>query len=232
MTTPVLPLPEAPWRAGLRSARANLVPGLFLQAFAITLVVTYFQVPAVQEALVGLTDLRTRLGFGYSFLSTALFGGLLPLIYLWTMPATRRRFSLLQGLALVLFWGLKGMEVDLLYRVLAFTVGEGREVGTIVIKVLIDQFVYCPLLAMPGTWIGYRWIEYGFRWSAVWPQVRRRGWFMQDLLPLMIANFGVWLPAVVLIYMLPTPLQLPMQNLVLCFFTLMVAHLSKKRAEA
>jgi hypothetical protein len=231
MTTPVLPPPEAPWRAGLRSARANFIPGLFLQIFAVSLVVTYFQVPAVQEALVGLTDLRAHLGFSYSFLSTALFGGLLPLLYLWTIPATRLRFSLLQGVVLVGFWGLRGIEVDLFYRILAATVGEGREIGTVVNKVLLDQFVYCPLLAMPITWIGYRWIEYGFRWSAVWPQVRRRDWFMQDLLPLMIANFGVWLPAVVLIYLLPTPLQLPMQNLVLCFFTLMVAHLSKKRAE-
>ena len=229
MTTPVLPSPEAPWRAGLRSASANLIPGLFIQVFAVTLASTYFQVAAVQEALVGLIALRARLGFGYSFLSTAFFGGLLPLLYLWTLPANRRRFSPRQGLALVVFWGIKGMEVDLLYRILAFTVGEGCAVGTIVIKVLIDQLIYCPLIAMPGTWIGYRLIEYGFRWSAVWAQVRRRGWFMQDLLPLMIANFGVWLPAAILIYILPTPLQLPMQNLVLCFFTLMVAHLSQKR---
>jgi hypothetical protein len=31
-------------------------------------------------------------------------------------------------------------------------------------------------------------------------------------------------PAVAIIYLLPTPLQLPLQNIVLCFYTLVVAH--------
>jgi hypothetical protein len=40
----------------------------------------------------------------------------------------------------------------------------------------------------------------------------------------MVANMGVWLPAVIIIYALPTPLQLPLQNIVLCFYTLIVAY--------
>jgi hypothetical protein len=40
----------------------------------------------------------------------------------------------------------------------------------------------------------------------------------------LIANMAVWVPAVAVIYALPTPLQLPMQNMVLCFYTLIVAH--------
>ena len=40
------------------------------------------------------------------------------------------------------------------------------------------------------------------------------------LLPLVVLNWMVWLPAVVVIYCLPVPLQLPIQNLVLCLFCL------------
>jgi hypothetical protein len=36
------------------------------------------------------------------------------------------------------------------------------------------------------------------------------------------------MPAVLLIYTMPTPLQLPLQNLVLCFYTLLVAHLTAR----
>jgi hypothetical protein len=49
------------------------------------------------------------------------------------------------------------------------------------------------------------------------------------VLPTLIANFGVWVPAVAIIYALPTPLQLPLQNLVLCFFTLLLAHLNRRQ---
>lgn len=58
---------------------------------------------------------------------------------------------------------------------------------------------------------------------------RTRGWYARTVLPTLIANFGVWVPAVAIIYALPTPLQLPRQNLVLCFFTLLLAHLNRRQ---
>ena len=36
------PITEAPWRAGLRAARAHLIPGLVLQAVALALVLAYY----------------------------------------------------------------------------------------------------------------------------------------------------------------------------------------------
>lgn len=230
MASPVPIANEAPWRAGLRGARANLVPGLVLQAFALALVGSYYFVPVVRDALNDLALWREDVGFISGIVSTALFGGLLPLLYLRLNPATSSRFDLRQSAALIVFWGYKGFEVDLFYRILAATVGNDAEVSTIAIKSVIDQFVYCPLIAMPNTWIAYRWIEHHFAWSEVGPRVAAPGWFTRDLLPLMVANFGIWAPMVVIIYLLPTALQLPLQNIVLCFFTLMVAHLSQKKA--
>jgi O-antigen ligase len=61
--------------------------------------------------------------------------------------------------------------------------------------------------------------------------VRKKDWFLRELLPVIIANLGVWLPTVTIIYTLPTVLQLPLENLVLCFFTLMLAHMSQTNAE-
>ena len=55
---------------------------------------------------------------------------------------------------------------------------------------------------------------------------------MRELVPVLIANFGVWMPTVSIIYTLPTVLQLPLENLVLCFFTLMLAHMANKEEPA
>ncbi|WP_221031207.1 hypothetical protein [Actomonas aquatica] len=222
--------PVAPWRAGLDGARANILPGLALQAVALAIVLGYYFAPGVAEALRGLTEVRARWGVGFSMLSTALAGGLIPWLYLRAMPATRSRYDLSQGVGLVLFWAAKGVEVHLLYAGMAALFGTEPSVGTVVLKSLLDQLVYGPFWAVPGMWLGYQWIEHRFNFAPVWARVRRRGWYGRDLLPVFIANLGIWAPTVALIYVLPVPLQLPMQNLVLCFFTLLMAHLSQRRS--
>lgn len=235
MTAPVPPVPATasatipPWRAGVQGARANLVPGLVLQAFALALVLGYYLVPGVTAALADLTAWREKWGVIYSMVSTALFGGLIPWVYLRCLPATRHRYNLKQGGALMVFWAYRGFEVHWLYVGLAHFVGADNGVGTIAIKVFIDQAIYSPLLAVPGMWLGYQWIEHQMDLRPAWRQFRQRGWFYHELLPVLIANLGVWGPAVAIVYALPTPLQLPLENLVLCFFTLMLTHLSQKR---
>lgn len=219
---------EAPWRAGLRGARANLVPGLALQAVALVLVVSYYQSGAVGGALARLTAWRSELGVIFVMVSTGLCGGLLPFLYLRSQPSTRDRFNLAQGLAVTAFWTYKGFEVDLWYRFLASWVGEGHDTRTVVIKSLLDQFVYCPLFAVPVTVLVYFWIEHRFSGAALLADLRAGGWIQRRLVPLLISNLGVWLPAVGIIYSLPTPLQVPLQNLVLCFFTLLVAHQTQR----
>ncbi len=218
--------PPSPWQAGLRGARANLVPGLILQGLALALVLAYFNHDATRAALSELARVRVHFGFGFSFVSTAVCGGLLPLLYLRFMPGLSHRPTWAQGLALTAFWGYKGIEFDLLYRLLAATVGEGRDVGTVLTKMVFDQFVYCPTFAVPFTVLVYAWCRRHFSFSAVIADFRAPRWYHRRVLPVLLSNFGVWIPAVCIIYTMPTPLQLPLQNVVLFFFTLLLAHLS------
>ncbi len=216
---------EAPWHAGLRAARAHLVPGLVLQAFAIALVAAYYWHPPTHAALDALASFSARTGWFYGIVATGLFGGVLPLVYLKLDPATRSRYTLAQSTALVAFWAYKGFEVDLWYRVLNYTVGPGHGASTIATKVFFDQFVYCPLYAVPAEMLFYAWCEARFDLAAVRDDVRAGSWYARRALPLLVGNLGVWLPAVCAIYALPLPLQLPLFNLVLCFFTLMLTHM-------
>ncbi|MFA5057782.1 MAG: hypothetical protein WC485_06680 [Opitutaceae bacterium] len=222
-------LREPPWQAGLRGARANLAPGLVLQAAALALVLAYYHHAPTQAALARVTSFRAATGLGFGIISTALFGGALPFFYLRTNPASRSQYGWRQGLMLTAFWGYKGLEVEILYRILAHVVGGGHDAATIVIKTVLDQLVYCPVYAVPLTVLAYQWNALDFSFGKVWADFRTPGWYARSVLPTMIANLGVWLPAVAIIYALPTPLQLPLQNLVLCFFTLLLAHLNRRR---
>lgn len=221
---------EPPWRAGLRSARANLVPGLALQAVALALVLAYYGHAPTREALGRLAVWRSELGFAFSIVSTALFGGVLPFLYLRLLPATRDHYDWRQGAAVIGFWAYKGFEVDLFYRGLAAFVGEGHDFSTIAAKSVIDQFIYSPLFAVPTTALFFQWNRLHLDGAALLADLRAGGWYRRRAVPLLVSNLGVWLPAVCIIYAMPTPLQLPLQNLVLCFFTLLLAHLTRRAA--
>lgn len=222
--------PEAPWRAGLRSARANLLPGFVLQLAALALVTAYYQHEPTRAVLNRIADWRSDVGIWSAIVSTGFCGGLLPVLYLRARRATRHQFTAAQGAAITLFWSYKGAEVDILYRLLARFVGEGHDVATIAIKTSIDQLVYCPLLAVPATVLLYEWTAAHFSGAAVAADFRRGHWVQRRVLPVLISNVGVWLPAACIIYSLPTALQLPLQNMVLCFFTLLVAHQTRRAA--
>lgn len=218
------PPDEAPWHAGLRAARATLGPGLALQLAALALVIAYYRHAPTHAAVNALAALHQRTGLRFGIVSTGLFGGLLPFLYLRQRPATRNRFTWAGGTTLTAFWAYKGIEIDLWYRLLAHVIGTSATAGTIVTKMFLDQFVYCPVFAVPVTVVVYDWIEAQFDARRVIADIRAGRWYRRRVLPVLISNLGVWVPTVCIIYALPTPLQLPLQNLVLCFFTLLLAH--------
>jgi hypothetical protein len=223
------PLPVSPWRRAFLASRANLAPGLVLQAFAAALVASYAFSPAARAALERLAELRAELGLGFDIVSTACFGALLPWAVLQLRPATRGRYRPSQIAALTAYWAYKGVEVSFFYALQARLFGDGHGLLTIVAKTVVDQFVYCPLLAAPATWLVYTWVEHGFSTRELRAEWARPGWYTRCIVPLLVTTWVVWVPAVAIIYLLPTALQLPLQNVVLCFFTLLVVFLTRRR---
>jgi hypothetical protein len=224
-----IPRREPPWQAGLRGARANLGPGLVLQVVALAVALAYYYHAPTRALFERVMVFRAGTGFVFGIVSTGLFGGLLPFLYLRANPASRAGYGWRQGLLLTGFWAYKGLEIEIWYRVLAHVVGEGHDAMTILAKAFLDQFVYCPLFAVPLTVLVYQWNSMAFSFRAVRDDIGSPGWYKRSVLPTLLANLGVWLPAVAIIYALPTPLQLPLQNLVLVFFTLLLAHLNARR---
>jgi hypothetical protein len=213
--------------AGLRAMRANLAPGLVLQAAALGIVLAYFLWPPATEALHRLTEFRGRVGMPFAMVSTALCGGLIPWLCISLLQGPEHRIGPGRGLLTCLFWAYKGIEVGLFYSLLAGFVGEGNSATVIISKVLIDQFVYAPLIAIPGTVLFYSWVEYGYSLRPFLRDLAAPGWYLRRVLTPLVANLGIWLPATVIIYSLPTALQLPMQNIVLVFFTLILSRVAR-----
>ena len=153
---------------GLRAARANLVPGLIVQAAMLVLVLGYYFNPSIREALAHLADLKGRCGYLFSFVAGAVAGGFLPevlSVVVFNRGRIRRENfgNLVFG---VLFWGVQGMIVDAFYRGQAWMFGTQISFQTVGVKVLVDQFVYNPFFAAPFGLMAYEWKNQHYRFTG------------------------------------------------------------------
>ncbi|MFW5845255.1 MAG: Mpv17/PMP22 family protein [Planctomycetota bacterium] len=209
-------------RQGLFAARRNLLPALAIQAMALLVLLLWHWHPGTRQLLSDLATIKDAHSYPFAFVSTGIFGGVIPILVRWFWLREGAAKGFLPGLTL--FWALKGLEVNGLYDLQALLVGADQQVVTVVTKVFFDQFVYVPFWAVPTMVIGYGLVEGEFR---PWRHMLRASWYRQRYFPTMIANWAVWVPTVAIIYCLPTPLQLPLQNLILCMWSLLAAVLTR-----
>ncbi|HMU68119.1 MAG TPA: hypothetical protein PKE57_13265, partial [Cellvibrionaceae bacterium] len=128
----------------------TFVPGLVLQFFALIILLVYFFLPGAHVYFDFFGALKNHYGFAYSFVATAVFGGLIPFVYLWLSGSLPKGPGVVAiGIFYGLFWGLKGVEVDLFYRLQAVWFGSGNDFSTLVAKVAVDQFIYSAFWAAP-----------------------------------------------------------------------------------
>jgi multisubunit Na+/H+ antiporter MnhG subunit len=220
----------SPWQQSLKAAKANALPGFFLQCLALTVVLSYYYWPTAQIWLDQLAEWKNHWGYAYSMVSTALFGGLIPFVFLRAHPATRAHTPGMHLVFYVLYWAYKGLEVDALYRAQAWMFGNDTEVWTIVSKVVFDQFVYNIFWSAPFGLILFHWKEMGFSRKSI----VETNWaaYLRKALPSgLISTWGIWIPTVAVIYCLPQSLQVPLFNIVLCFFVLIWASLTRRTQE-
>jgi hypothetical protein len=200
---------------------------LVLQGFALAIVVSYFELPAVGAALDAVGAMKERLGYLYSSLSTALFGGVIPFCVLLVSGRVARGRAGRELLFYVAFWAWKGAEIDALYRAQALWFGRDASALVIVEKTLVDQFLYNPLWAAPTQTIFFLWKDSGFSRGQLKLRLTHQS-LQHRVLVVLVSTWVVWIPAVGVVYSLPSALQLPLFNLVLCFWCLLLSFVSRE----
>lgn len=207
---------------GLLGLKKNLLPGLVLQACALVIVLGYAFIPTVREWLDVLGDVKTRYGYGYSALSTAVFGGVIPFFVLWNMGGVTRERFYRELLFFVGFWFWKGAEVDAFYRFQSLLFGSETDVSTIAAKAAVDQLLYNPLWATPTQVVFFLWKDSGFSLLNLRTNLRQIS-LLRRVAALLLSGWMVWIPTVTIVYSLPLALQIPLFNIVLCFWCLLLS---------
>ena len=210
----------APWQAGVRAARANIIPALTLQAVCLCLLLAYYYFPAVERFIRPVSEMQDAHGVPFAFVSRGIFGGLLPGIFILTVPALRVKRPVRSIVMNFLFWGMMGSFALGLYRLQSMAFGTGHDWLTLVKKTLIDQSFYTILFAVPLSATFHFWQRHEFSFSAMRANFPKQ-WFKHLMLPTLLPNWVVWGPGMMIIYALPEPLQVHFSGFVGCFWTLL-----------
>lgn len=218
-------------RRGLAAGRASVLPAMLIWGAALGVVLGYYFHDGTQDAFASLSRWRAALGVWFAVGSTAVFGGILPLGFQYLQRTGAKRETWRHLPFFLLFWGFKGAELHGLYALQAWIFGADPAPLVVVVKVAADQLVYAPLWAAPSFLVAYQWKDCGFSVAALRAKLGRE-WIRDVLLPVLLMNWVIWVPAVALIYCLPVALQLPLQNLVLCLGVLVATLLTKTAVAA
>jgi hypothetical protein len=219
------------WQEALAAIRFNFAPGVFLWFAASAVVALYYLAEPARPFFTALADLKSQGGFVFSVVATAVFAGLIPVAFLAARRATRAQVTWGTVVFLVVFWGYRGLEVDVFYRFQAWMFGAQATAGTVAAKVLFDMFVYNVVWAASLQMLAYHWMNAGYRFSTF----RGFDWshyFRRTLPVALLSTWTVWIPVVTLVYSLPGNLQIPLFNLASCFWSLVVASLTTRTAAA
>ena len=224
---------ERPLSVGLRAARANLVPGLLIQAAVVALVLAYYFWEPARARLAYLAEFKREGGYLFSLVSGILAGGLLPeLLKVAVFQKGKVGRENLSSFAFgACFWGLMAVVVDAFYRAQAWTFGSGVDFTTVLTKTAVDQFVFTPFITIPLTVVAFEWRHAGYRFSGV---LRMLGldFFRRKVLPAVVSGIGFWLPVVVFVYCLPLPLQFPLFTLALTLWVMIFTWISHAHKES
>ncbi len=223
---------EAPWLLGLRAVRANLIPALVVQAIMLALVLGYYFYPPTTRWLNQLAELKLNWGYGYSALSAAIAGGVVPEILRLAVFQKGRflKSNATNLLFTIPFWACTGMAVDWFYRMQAHWFGTEATFQVVATKVIVDQFIYNPLIAGPsGAWF-YDWKLSGCSLKNI-SRFFTLKYYREVIVPILFATWGVWIPLVTILYSLPTLLQIPLFGLALAMWVILYTWISEQRAK-
>lgn len=213
-------------RIGFSSAKANLVPMVVLWGFVLTLVLSYYHVPYVARLLEPIGRWQFEYGWRSAFLNRSVFCVVLPGLFVLPMKSLRptRPVAVLLGQAA---WaGICGVVTDWMFSLNEVWFGAGTDLLTLVRKTIVVQFAWTPVFFIPVGAVVYFWLGHDLSYEKTrdeWPQ----HFFRCEIVPNLLVNWAVWIPATLLINLFPTVLQIQLSGFIGVVHSLMMLKIGR-----
>lgn len=226
---PNLSLPQT-IKPGLEAMGRCWRPFVMLQGMGLLLVAGYFFAPGWQPVLNLLGEWKTRGGLGFTIAASIFAGALLPEMIKIIVRDDRGLNPPGRLLFLCLLFACNGILVEGFYSTLQFTFGPTTDLKVLVVKVICDQLLFTPLLALPFGLTMMAWMNRRFQFHADNNHWRPTIWW-RHVPPVLLPCWTYWMPMVALIFCLPQPLQFPMFALALAAWSLVFVFIATRNAE-
>ena len=211
--------------------KANIKPGAILWVLMVAFFIAYATNSTFSSGLGKVSALKISVGYPFSFGVYVLFAALMPeilkIIFFQKGKATAQN---LRNLIFVgLLFGVMGIFTDIFYGYQARWFGEENDLRTLFFKAFVDQGLYSPVANFLLVSVFF------LRENGISPEVLKRilttRFAFVKVLPVVVAGWCVWIPGVMLVYSMPTALQLPVASLILCFWVLIFSFVSDQKPE-
>ena len=203
----------------IASVRANLLSMGILWGLAGAAVAAYYLMPGVAGALKVFADWQVEYGKLASFANRFICGGIVPGVFLLTMPSIRPKRAVATILAQSVWCGLMGIAVDVFFALQGVWFGTEPSFGVSVVKTLVDQFGFCVLFVTPLNALFYAWMGNGFSFRRENGGMTR-DWFVRSYVGNVVMNWAITIPTLVCVYSFPMELQITVSGFVRAIWTL------------
>jgi hypothetical protein len=184
---------------------------LALQLAMAVVVALYYCWPAAASLLSRYAAWQHAGGILAAALATAFAGGVLSeLSMVYFQNRGRWTRSNVENMGFK--WGLFFVSGAIVYEFYGWQAvwwGQGATWSVLVPKVLVDQFGYTVFWATPYYALLYRWQTLRYSGRRLWMELNR-AFVTGRMLPILVANWMFWIPAVTLVYSMPLILQTPL----------------------
>lgn len=131
---------------------------------------------------------------------------------------------------LVIDWAIIGCIVDTLYRAQSYMFGSDADVATVAKKVAFDMLVWNPFAGVWITMLPFHWRSCEFSCTRFWDSVSPK-FLLVTASATLVTTWAIWLPSVIVVYSLPSDLQIPVFNFILCFSNLILMFVTRDLAK-
>jgi hypothetical protein len=200
----------------LKAFLAWLIPGLrgvqlywkalvTIQSCAALAVILFFVWPPFREICERLGEWKEQGGMLFSGVANVISGLLIPELFKWWLrPKNAPRPSALELFDSIFLFALLGVFIERFYHLQGVVFGNEPSILVVAVKIIVDQALYTPLIALPIVVLWFSWRENRYRIPLTNLTFRT---FVQRDMQIYASNVAFWIPALCFVYALPGPLQ-------------------------
>ena len=213
------------------AAKANIKPGIVLWILLVLFLGAYFTNDQFKAFLDRVADFKNRTGYSFTFILYIFTAGIMPellkiILFQKFKPVLSNFYNILYS---GLIFGIVGVTTDIFYKYQAIWFGNGNGFHTLLCKVTVDQLIFSPIMNSL-IMMSYILRIQKFNMKKLISTINK-SFFLEKLVPVVVASWFVWVPGVLVVYFMPGALQVPVASCILCFWVLIITYMSNSSSE-